>query len=110
MRNCTATVKASEVTEDEYGDTTTTTETRVLSWSLIAPRASSERTDPSVPAVVDAATLYGPYDEAPAFVDTVTISDHSAAFDGEWTVEGFPGPWSLDGWKPGFECALKRAS
>lgn len=111
MNNCTATIVADQTELDIYGNPNDDAPTtRQLSWALIAPRSSDERTDPSVPAVITAATLYGPFDEAPAFVDTVTVANHSAALDGTWRVEGFPGPWSLDGWKPGFEVALKRAS
>ncbi len=108
MNNATVTLVVTTTTTDEYGDSTSTTTETPLTWALVAPRSSDEHADTNTPAVVTAATLYGPYGEAPAFVDEVIVADHSAAFDGRWTIEGLVGPWALDSWRPGFECALKR--
>lgn len=109
MNNATVTVTSTTTTTDDNGDSTTTTATAVLEWALIAPRTSAERTDPHAPAVITAATLYAPYDTAINSDDTVTVADHSAAMNGVWQVEGLPGAWGLDGWKPGLEVALRRA-
>lgn len=106
--NCTASVTSVTTTTDTHGDSTTTEETATLEWALIAPRASSERVDPHAPAVITAATLYGPYDTVIRADDTVTITDHSAAMDGVWQIEGLPGAWGMGGWKPGLEVALSR--
>lgn len=109
LANCTASVIAVETDTDDLGNSTVETFETVLAWALIAPRTSSERTDPRSPAVVTAATLYGPFGVAIDADDLVVIAGHSATFDGEWQVEGMPGQWSLNGWTPGFEVALTRA-
>ena len=107
--NCTATLRSVSTDRDEYGDETTTSADTVLEWALIAPRTSSERTDQRSPAVVTAATLYGPFGADLDADDLVVISGHSPTFDGVWSIEGLPGQWSLNGWSAGFEVALTRA-
>lgn len=109
LSNCTASLISVTTTTDAHGNSETTTAESVLEWALIAPRSSSERTDPRAPAVITAATLYGPYDTAVSADDLIVISDHSAAMDGEWQVEGLPGAWGMNGWRPGIEVALVRA-
>lgn len=109
MNNATVTVVSVTTTTDAHGDETTTSSETTLDWALVAPRSSSERTDPHAPAVITAATLYGPYETAINADDTVIVADHSPAMDGTWQVEGMPGPWGMDGWRPGLEVALRRA-
>lgn len=110
LANCTATLHSVTTTEDDLGNSTTTLVDTALAWALIAPRTSTERTDPRSPAVVTAATLYGPFGVAIDSDDLVVIANHSPTFDGVWQVEGMPGQWSLNGWTPGFEVALTRPS
>lgn len=110
LSNCTAVLRSVTTTRDQYGDETTVSTDTPLEWALIAPRTSTEREDPRAPAVVTAATLYGPFGSDLNADDRVVISGHSATFDGEWLIEGLPGQWSLGGWAPGFEVALVRAS
>lgn len=109
MNNATVTLVSTTTTTDSHGDGTTETTSTTLAWALIAPRSSSERTDPHAPAVITAATLYAPYDTAIDSDDTVVVADHSPAMNGTWQVEGLPGAWGMDGWKPGLEVALTRA-
>jgi hypothetical protein len=109
MSNATVTVVSETATIDAHGDGTTTTSPKVLDWALIAPRSSSERTDPHAPAVITAATLYAPFDTAIDSDDTIVVADHSPAMNGEWQVEGMPGAWGLNDWKPGLEVALTRS-
>lgn len=110
MNNATVTVVSTTTTTDSHGDSTTATAEATLAWALVAPRTSAERVDPHAPAVITSATLYAPYDTAIDSDDTVRIADHSAAMDGIWQAEGMPGPWGMDGWKPGLEVALTRVS
>ena len=109
LANCTASVRAVTTDTDDNGDSTTSVVDTELAWALVAPRTSSERVDPRSPAVVTAATLYGPFGTAINADDLVVISGHSPTFDGVWQVEGMPGQWSLSGWEAGFEVALTRA-
>lgn len=109
LSNCTAIIRATTTTTDGLGDTTEGVSPRVLDWALIAPRASSERTDQRSPAVVTSATLYGPFGQGPDADDTVVISGHSPAMDGPWQIEGRAGEWSNGTWAAGFEVALTRA-
>jgi head-tail adaptor len=109
VKNATVKVTSVTTTEDNHGNGTTKTSETTLEWALIAPRASSERTDPHAPAVITAATLYAPFDTVITADDMIMVSDHSAAMDGEWQIEGRPGAWGLDGWQPGLEVALTRA-
>ena len=110
LSNCTATLRSVTTTADDLGDSTTVVVDTPLAWALVAPRTSTERVDPRSPAVVTAATLYGPFGTAIDADDVVVIAGHSPTFDGEWQVEGLPGQWSLNGWEAGLEVALKRPS
>lgn len=109
LSNATVTVVSTTTTTDDNGDSTTTTTQAVLEWALIAPRSSTERTDPHSPAVITGAALYAPFDTVIDSDDTVIVADHSPAMNGTWQVEGDPGAWSLNSWQPGTEIALKRA-
>jgi hypothetical protein len=110
LSNCTVVVRSTETTTDDLGDSTTTSTETTLEWALISPRSSTERVDPRSPAVISAATIYGPFATALDADDVLVVSGHSPSMDGEWQVEGNPGAWSLGGWKPGLEVAVKRAS
>lgn len=110
LSNATVTVRSTVTTTDEYGDSTTETSESVLDWALVAPRASSERADSRTPAVVTAASIYGPFGTSLNAESVLIVADHSPSMDGEWQVEGRPGDWSLGDWRPGFEVAVKRAS
>lgn len=110
LSNCTVVLRSVTTTPDDMGDTTTETVESTLDWALIAPRPSTERTDPRSPAVVDAASIYGPFGTALNADDVLVVSNHSPSMDGEWQVEGNPGDWSLGEWRPGFEVAVKRTS
>lgn len=109
LSNATVTVRSVTTTDDGLGNTTLTTSETVLEWALVAPRSSDERVDPRSPAVVTAASVYGPFGSALNADDIIVIADHSATFNGEWQVDGLPGHWSLGDWRPGFEVAVKRA-
>lgn len=110
LSNCTATLRSTTTDTDDNGDSTSVTVETALAWALVAPRTSTERVDPRSPAVVTAATLYGPFGTAIDSDDLVVIAGHSPTFDGEWRVEGMPGQWSLNGWRAGLEVALTRAA
>lgn len=110
LSNCTVTLRSVTTTTDAYGDSTTTTVDTVLDWALVSPRSSTERVDPRSPAVVTAASIYGPFATTLNADDVLIVSNHSPSMDGTWQVEGMPGDWSLGDWKPGFEVAVKRAS
>lgn len=109
LSNCTVTQARTTVTRDDDGNETSASTTATWDWALIAPRSSSERVDSRTPAVIDAATLYGPHDLEVSADDTLTVSGHSPAMDGEWHVDGRAGAWSLSGWRPGLEVAVIRA-
>lgn len=109
LSNCTVTVRSVTTVRDDLGDETTTFVDSVLEWALIAPRATSERSDNRTPAVVSAASIYGPFGTALGADDVLIVAGHSPSMDGEWQVDGVPGDWSLGGWRPGFEVAVKRA-
>jgi hypothetical protein len=109
LSNCVAVIRTTTTTEDDYGNSTTEAAEVTLDWALIAPRSSDERVDPRSPAVITAATLYGPFGAGPDADDTVVISGHSPSMNGTWQVEGHSGEWSLNGWEPGFEVALSRS-
>lgn len=100
-----------DATTDAYGDTTYETFETVLEWAIIAPRSSIERVEPHSPAVITAATVYGPGGTAINSDDLIVISGHSPAMDGTWQVEGIPGDWKspFTDWHPGIEVAVKRA-
>jgi len=108
LSNCTVTLRTVTTTTDDLGDSTTATVDSTLDWALIAPRASTERTDPRSPAVVTAASIYGPFGTALNADDLLVVSGHSPSMNGTWQVEGMPGDWSLGDWRPGFEVAVKR--
>ena len=108
LSNCTVTVRSVATTTDDLGNSTTSATTSTLEWALFTPRSSSERTDPRIPAVISAATIYGPFGTALDADDVLVVSGHSPSADGEWQVEGMPGDWSLNGWEAGFEVAVKR--
>lgn len=109
LSNATVTVVSTTTTTDDNGDSTTTKTEAVLEWALIAPRSSAERSDPHAPAVITGAALYAPFDTAIDSDDAVVVANHSPAMNGTWQVEGDPGAWSLNEWRPGVEIALKRA-
>lgn len=109
LSNATVSVVSVTTDDDGLGNTTETTVETVLEWALVAPRSSSERVDPRSPAVVTAASVYGPFGTDLDSDDLIVIADHSPTFDGVWQVDGLPGQWSLGGWRPGFEVAIKRA-
>lgn len=109
LSNATVSVIAVTTTTDDLGDSTTETVETVLEWALVAPRSSTERVDPRSPAVVTAASVYGPFGTSLDADDLIIVADHSPSMNGEWQVEGRSGDWSLNGWKPGFEVAIKRA-
>lgn len=109
LSNCSVTVRSTTTTTDDLGDSTTETVDTTLDWALIAPRSSTERVDPRSPAVVTAASIYGPFGTALNSDDVLIVSGHSPSMDGTWQVEGMPGDWSLNGWEAGFEVAVKRA-
>ena len=110
LSNCAVVVRSVATTTDAYGDSSTTTSDTTLDWALIAPRASSERADSRAPAVLTAATIYGPFGMAINADDLFIVSGHSASMDGTWLVEGRSGDWSLGATEFGFEVAVKRAS
>ena len=109
LSNATVTVRSVTTTDDGEGNTSSGVTDTVLEWALVAPRASTERTDPCTPAVVTAASIYGPFGTALNADDLLIVANHSTSMDGEWQVEGHPGDWSLNDWRPGFEVAVKRA-
>lgn len=109
LANCTVLQRTTTTTTDDLGDSTTVTTEAAWEWALIAPRSSTERTDPRTPAVISAATLYGPFGMAVDSDDVLIVSGHSPSMDGEWEVDGRAGDWSLNGWNPGLEVAVKRA-
>lgn len=108
LSNCTVVVRSTTTTVDPLGDGTTTSTGTTLDWALIAPRSSTGRADSRAPAVITAATIYGPFATALDADDVLVVSNHSPSMDGEWRVEGDPGAWLLGGWKPGLEVAVKR--
>jgi len=110
LSNCTVVVRSVTTTTDKYGDETVSSSDTTLDWALIAPRSSSERTDPRSPAVITAATIYGPFGQSFNSDALLIVSNHSPSMNGEWQVEGMPGDWSVGGWEAGFEVAVKRAS
>lgn len=110
LSNCSVTVRSTVTTTDDLGNSTTETSETTLDWALIAPRSSTERVDSRSPAVITAATIYGPFGTALDSDDVLIVSNHSPSMNGSWQVEGMPGDWSLNGWAPGFEVAVKRAS
>lgn len=101
-----ATVEHIAVTssKDKYSDVTTTKADPVpVPGAVFAPRASSERTDPRAPAVIDGGTLY---------LKGISVSSlDEFTVDGiPYTVEGDPGHWvsSFTGRDFGYEVAVKR--
>ena len=109
LSNATVTLRSTVTTTDPYGDETTETTESTLEWALVAPRASTERSDPRTPAVVTAASVYGPFGTSLDSDDLIVVADCGPNLDGEWQVDGNAGDWSLDGWEAGFEVAVKRA-
>lgn len=109
LSNCIVTVRSVTTTTSDLGDSTTDTTETVLEWALVAPRSSAERTDSRSPAVVMAASIYGPFGTPLDSDDLLVVSGHSPSMDGEWQVEGMSGDWSLGDWRAGFEVAVKRA-
>lgn len=110
LSNCSVTVRSVTTMTDDVGDKTTTSADVVLAWALISPRSSTERFDQRSPAVVTAASVYGPFGASLNSDDLLIVTNHSPSMDGIWQVEGMPGHWSLGSWRPGFEVAVKRAS
>lgn len=109
--NCTVTQRTVTTTTDAYGNESTVTTDAAWEWGIIAPRTSTERVEPHAPAVVTAATIYGPGGATIDSDDLLIISGHSPAMDGTWQVEGIPGDWKspYTDWHPGIEVAVKRA-
>lgn len=110
LSNASVSLISVETTTDDLGNSTTETVETVLDWALVAPRSSSERTDPREPAVITAATIYGPFATPIDADDLLVVFDHSPSMDGEWQAEGRSGDWSLGDWRPGFEVAVIRAN
>lgn len=108
LSNATVTVRSVTKSDDGLGNATTATVETVLDWALVAPRSSTERVDARSPAVVTAASVYGPFGTDLDADDLIVIADHSPTFDGVWQVDGLPGQWSMGDWRPGFEVAVKR--
>lgn len=109
LSNATVSVIAVTTTDDGLGNETYETTETVLEWALVAPRSSSERSDVSVPAVISAASVYGPFGTELNADSLIVVDGHSPSMDGEWQVDGRSGDWSLGDWRAGFEVALKRA-
>ena len=90
-------------TDDGLGNISEVTSSAAYDKVRFAPRSSAESTDPDVPRVITAASLYRrgefPADQA----DRVTIAGQHATIDGTWQVEGEVGRWAS-----GVECAIKR--
>lgn len=102
--NATVEHVAATVSTDAYGDTTSTYADPVpVPGAVFAPRTSTERTDPRVPAVVTGGTLY---------VQGITVSpaDHFTVNGQRYEVEGEPGHWvsPYTGRDFGYEVAVKR--
>ena len=110
LSNATVTIRRVTTTSGDLGDTTETTADEVLDWALFTPRSSNERSDPRAPAVITAATIYGPFGTELDADDLIIVADHSPSANGTWQVEGLPGQWKLNDWAPGFEVAVTRAS
>lgn len=108
LSNAVVSVIAVTTEDDGLGNTTTETFETVLPWALVAPRSSTERADLNQPAVVTAASVYGPFGTELNSDDLIVIDGFSPNYDGEWQVDGISGDWSLGDWKPGFEVAVKR--
>lgn len=108
--NATVAVVSVTTTTDPDGNDTTIESVTQLEWAAVAPRSSTERTDFSAPAVITDAALYAPAAAAIDADDTVRVSNHSPAMDGDWQIAGMPGVWSspFSEWRPGLEVALKR--
>lgn len=99
MDYITITLQSVTTTTDAYGDVTETTTSTDIDNCLFAPRSSTERTDPSTPAVIDGGAVYLPYG-SPAIAST----DRLVINGDTWTVEGMPGVWGT----AGVEVAVKR--
>ena len=99
------TIRSTVTTTDQYGDATVVVTDVPWGPCAVAPRSSSESADPSAPAVIVGATVYGP---------TVALnSDDTLVIDGVvYEVDGIPGVWEspFTGWAPGMEVAVKRAA
>ncbi|HET7666545.1 MAG TPA: hypothetical protein VFK56_10845 [Mycobacterium sp.] len=91
-------------TKDKYGDTTTTKAAPVaVPGAIFAPRTSSERTDPTAPAVIVGGTLYVK-GITPSPLDQFTVD--GVLYD----VQGEPGHWVSPFTREdfGYEVAVKR--
>lgn len=99
------TLRSTVSTTDDHGDTTEVVTDVPWGPCAVAPRTSSETTDPHAPAVIVGLTIYGPEVEIHAD-DTVLIRGEV------YQVEGVPGSWRspFTGWAPGLEVAVRRAS
>lgn len=106
--NATVVQRSITATKDAYGDVMTVPVESTWEWALIAPRTSTERAEPHAPAVVIAATIYGPGGKAIGPDDLLIVSGHSPSLDGEWQVEGIAGDWKYAGAQLGVEVAVKR--
>lgn len=101
----TVTVLQTVTTKDDYGDSTSTVTEVPWGPCAVAPRSSTEQTDPHRPSVIVGLSIYGP--------PTVEIGPNDQVrIGGElYDVEGEPGDWQspFTGWHPGLEVAVKRA-
>ena len=104
MRSITVTAVTVTLTDDGLGNTTEETTEQEFDLVRFAPRSSSERTDPRVPAVISNASLYRRGEFPVASADRIVISGQHDLIDGTWHVEGEPGYWGR-----GVEVAIKRA-
>jgi len=101
MRRTTVTHVSVELVDDGLGNTTETTTETTVTGCLLAPRSSSERTDPRAPAVITGATLY-----LPATATPPVPADYFRIDGTRWDVEGEAGVWP----GRGIEVAVKRVS
>ena len=100
----TVTLRSTVTATDDYGNETTVVTESAWGPCAVAPRTSSESTDPHSPALIVGQTVYGP--------EVSIDSDDVLVIDGEeWQVEGMPGVWRspFTGWAPGIEVPIKKA-
>lgn len=89
---------------DTYGNVSESVSSTTYDRVQFAPRSSTERADPRVPAVITGATLYRRGDFPVFAADRIVIADQSPMIDGTWQVDGEAGYWGR-----GVEVAIKRA-
>ncbi|QIX27502.1 hypothetical protein ncot_13450 [Nocardioides sp. JQ2195] len=84
---------------DDYGNTETVETPVDVPGCLLAPRASSERSDPHAPAVISGSQLYMPARSTPP-----VAADHFLIDGKRYEAEGEAGVWS----GRGIEVAVKH--